>query len=168
MEYLKNHGTGNLVVVFGITDLSRFELPVPDKDINHVYSMSTIGPWKTSKDLSQDTSDLTFFITLYGKFHHTNYETESINKRLLHLHCFLDRLNIEHYFVELHCHGSSILNNQFGMNLPLICFKDKNGEPVNAIRYAIEQGYQFDYAGHFDHDTHEFLAELFYNHIKDI
>ena len=50
----------------------------------------------------------------------------------------------------------------------LIHFKNKQGQPINAIRYIIEQGFQYDYTGHFDHDGHEFLAELIYNQITTI
>lgn len=166
MEYLETHNISNLVVVFGLTDLSRFELPVTDHD--HIYTMATIGPWSAIKEYTPDEKNLSFLETWYGRFHNTNYETHMINKKLLHLTCFLDRLNIEHYFVELHCHGGSIVPNQFGINLPLINFKNNNNQPTNAIRYIMEQGYQPDDTGHFDDRGHEFLAQLFYDRIKGI
>lgn len=166
MEYLETHDSSNLVVVLGLTDLSRFELPLTEFD--HIYTMMVVGPWSAFKENTTDEKNLSFVETWYGRFHNTNYETHMINRRLLHLTCFLNRLNIEHYFVELHCHGGSIIPNQFGINLPVISFKDSNGRPTKGIRYIMEQGYQPDNTGHFDDSGHEFLANLFYDQIKGI
>lgn len=167
MEYLESNDTDNLVVVFALTDLSRFEISeTTDYEPNHVYSMRTIGPWSTLPAHTPDERILRFIETFYAKFHSSNYQTVMLNRKLLHLNSFLNKLNIEHYFVELHVHGGSIVSNKFGINLPLIHFKDINGDQINGIRYIMSQGYKPDYTGHFDHDAHTFLAELFYNQIK--
>lgn len=168
MDYLSTNDYSNLVIMFGLTDLSRFEFPVAKSVTDYEYTMKTFGPWSVNKEHTEDSRELNFTETFYGKFHNFNYETDMINRRLLHLNAFLDRLNIEHYFIELHCHGGSIIPRQFGIDLPLICFKDKSDQPTNAIRYMIEQGIPYDYTGHFDHDGHEFLAQQFYSQIKKI
>lgn len=168
MEYLETHGNLDLVVVFGLTDLSRFELVIPDPTVDHLYSLKPIGPWCASQDYTKDVRELSFMETLYGNFHSNNYETKMLNRKLLYLNSLLNRLNVEHYFIELHCHGGSIVQEQFGIKLPLIHFKDQTEQPINAIRYIMSKGYEPDYTGHFDHDAHEFLAKLFYNQIKGI
>lgn len=168
MEYLEANNYNDLVLAFGLTDLSRFELPRADKVFDHLYHMSSIGPWCVSSEHTLDKRELNFMETLYGEFHSTNYETVMINRKMLYLNSFLNRLNIEHYFIEIHCHGGSIMPNQFGIDLPLIHFKDDQGLPTNAIRHTMNQGYTPDYTGHFDHDGHEFLAKLFYDQIKGI
>ena len=168
MEYLETHDVSNLVIAFGLTDLSRFEIPLVDETFSHLYTMKSFGPWSVNTEYTSDFRELAFMETLYGKFHSTQYETVMINRTLLFLNVFLNKLDIEHYFIELHCHGGSIIDNTFGIKLPLINFKNIDGDPTNAIRYIIEQGHVPDYTGHFNDDAHEFLAELFYNRIKEI
>ena len=169
MDYLKEHehNTSNLVIAFGLTDLSRFEFPITGEE-DYIYSMMLVGPWSATKEFTSDSIDLSFLEKWYGRFHNVNYETHMINKRLLYLTCFLNKLNVEHYFIELHCHGGSIVPNQFGINLPLINFKNKDGKLISAIRYIMEQGYRPDDTGHFDDNWHEFLAQLFYDLFKAI
>ena len=168
MEYLETHEVSNLVIAFGLTDVSRFEIPLPDQTFTHLYTMKPFGPWSVNKEFTSDPKEITFMEILYGKFHSTQYETVMINRTLLFLNTFLNKFNIEHYFIELHCHGGSIVDNPFGIKLPLLNFKNKYGDATNAICYIMEQGYVPDYTGHFDHDAHQFLAELFYNRIKEM
>lgn len=168
MDYLSNNDYSNLVIMFGITDISRFELLVTNSVYGFEYTTKPIGPWSVHKEHTPDSRELSFVETLYGKFHNFNYEIQLLNRRILHLKTFLDKLNIEHYFVELQCQGGNIIPSQFGIDLPLIVFKDNSGQPTNAIRYIMEQGIAHDYTYHFDHDGHEFLAQLFYDQIKKI
>lgn len=168
MEYLSSNDCSNLVIAFGITDPSRFELPITDPNFSFRYTMKPFGSWAANKDYTKDPRELQFIETLYSNFHNLSFENDMVNKRLLHLSVFLDRLNIEHYFIELHNHGGGIAQEQYGITLPLIRFFDKNGQPTNAIRYMMEHGIPYDYTGHFDHDGHEFLAQKFYEQIKKI
>lgn len=180
----------NYVIFFGITELSRIELPIPkeilflltdglpvdmsfDPENKKEYRVLAPGPFTISpKFASRTNGDKTLIRYLeeyYGKFHVDEYDIEKFNLDLISLHLFFTAFNIEHYFVTMLGYEGLFEKNPFRKKLPLFTF-----DGVDAISYARGLGYKVgqDYdpsaeCFHLDDEGNQFLAEDILNKVKE-
>lgn len=160
----------NIVVIIGLTEPSRFELPsvqnTPLRDVTFKgnYYMNKFGSWH----IQNDNGNIQNFIDqYYSTFCVDEHVKHTLFLDILSMHFFLKSLQVKHYFFCF-----LIDNNYFnGYDLTNIPIYDFHGEP--AITYAKKNGFkvgrdinpQID-CNHLDHDGNEFLADYMLNLIR--
>jgi hypothetical protein len=171
-EFLKNN-THELVVIFTITELSRFETfnvlePVENFKSSWDIGYQGEGTWKLLPDLE---FPLALEKLEYLKYHYTLYSNDQedvkiINRKVLLIHALLKSMNIEHYFLEMLAPPYTIQRNQLNFKIPFIEFKSKKNTQINARDWVIEN-FMLGPCGDWDHDASLGLAEYMFNYFKD-
>jgi len=189
MDFLNDYGASeDYYVIFGITDISRFELPVSRDhglfplpalcpyERENDYQNNTIGLW--TLDAGPDSfgtkvrQDLHQYLSLhYGYFYHEKYENNLLKHYLLSIHLMLEHFNIQHSFVEfvgnnLNCFDAG---KKFNINLPTINFYQKNTRYRTVFKeFMISHNYAAYPCSHYDDVGNEFIAEYFLWQISTI
>lgn len=171
LNYLKKNSE-KLIVIFTITELSRFEtvniLSHTSDTITEIhdnYGYQTEGIWKVSEE-AVDIKRRKFLEHYYVAMNHDVADTEAINRRVLLISTLLNSLKIEHYFIEMICKPDTIEQQQLGFKIPTISFQSKFGYNINAMNWMIEH-FKPGTCGHFDHDANQALADYIYKRISD-
>lgn len=182
LRVIKNYVIDNLenakdmIVIFGITDASRFELVttqelsvngVNESLANKNYTAYAVGTWFQFSDKYLQT----YLDIHYGVFYNDEYVIEQTSMDMLTLHTFLKNYSIEHYFLNVIVSPDLYNNTAMWNRMPLI----RLGGNVNMIEYARKNGYKVGRdihpdidCNHLDHDGNEFLATKIYNEMKEI
>jgi hypothetical protein len=173
VEYLRKN-TKDIVVIFSLTELSRFET-IHNLDIGvpmHISPSDIYGDYGyIDRSIDIDREDITvkdkqFLEYYYSVMHNDRADIEIINRNMLMIHCLLKSLNIEHYFFPMLCEPNVLIEEQLGFKIPLISFSD-NGSKINAFEWLQVNKFKKGKCGHFDHDGNQFLAEYIYATIKE-
>lgn len=113
LNYLKQNAK-DLVVIFTITELSRFETvniltqtTDPIIEIHDDWGYQTEGIWKVTEE-AVDIKRRKFLEHYYGAMNHDAADIEAINRRVLLISTLLNTLNIEHYFFEMICRPGTL------------------------------------------------------------
>lgn len=174
-EYVLNNldNVHNKVVMIGLTEPIRFELPSQESAIINddltftgTYTLNMIGPWQINGGLNLDVQ--TFINTYYGRFTVLEHTMNNLMLELVSMHTFLKSFDIEHYFLCMLVSKGSMIRPP--IPLPIIDF---DGLP--AIEYAKRKGFKVGkdldpsiICNHLDHDGNEFLAHYIYERIKEM
>lgn len=171
----------NYLLIYGITDMSRFELPVFNEDVikNEIpicywspydqpmvdYQIFPIGPWTMDQFRTPKVIDYIKFY--YGFFDNAKYQTDRIIEQLLSISALLEKYNIKYYYFETGSSLGLLKNNvRLGTVFPEIEFY-YNGDKTLMANFLLDNGYKHSWCKHFNHDANEFLAEYIFNQIKD-
>jgi hypothetical protein len=178
LEYLKTNSK-DIVVIFSVTDLSRFEtvnVSHWETSENKSKAYNAEGAWGMNHDVS-DKQKKEFLEYYYSTLTNDEVDIDIINRKVLMLHTLLNSLGIEHYFFEMLCCPHSLLTNQLGFNIPVIPFstaKDtvvnidwQQERPFNAIDW-LKVRFPRAQCGHFDCDANQELAEYLLGQINII
>jgi len=171
LEYLKTNSK-DLVVIFSITELSRFETvnmlsltkeDIPEKQ-NDLYGYQSEGSWKLSSEyVSGDERKSEYLKYHYSVLSCSQDDSDIINRKILMIHSLLKTLNLEHYFFTMISNPTDIYTSQLGIELPFITFPN-NHNAMNWMTSKFTPGY----CGHFDHDANQALAEYLFEQINII
>jgi len=178
IDYLKkyNESTSNLVVIISLTQLSRYEFCYTELPPHGETNFLNIGSWMISNNdisnreewIKRNPKRMVEFIeTYYTNFHNDVNDISEINNNTLMLHTLLQALNVEHYFFEMICPPGTITQEQLGLHIPMINFKNNLGYKINAKDYLWEKGQKPEKCMHWDHAGNEFLADYMLKHIKE-
>lgn len=166
LDYIKNNYSENLVVIFSVTELSRFE-----RYDTTYQKYITFGNWSTDDNWSTDHADdyrIKYARLHYGHFSDNNHDEIIINQQMLMLHTLLTQLKIEHYFFEMLNPPGTLKRNHFEIKLPIIEFPKKGNNMLDNAGGFIEKVGEFKHypCGHYDKAANDFLAEYMFNYIK--
>jgi len=173
-DFLKNNNK-DLLVIFTVTELSRFETFNAESTEAPFGSEIDIGyqaeaTWKLLPDLEHkiDPKKVEYLQYHYSMCSGHRDDVLSINRRIVLIHSFLKLLNIEHYFVEMVMAPGTIRREQFGFTLPFIEFKPK-GKPWQLFTAFdwVEENYGLESCKHWNHEGSQGLAEYMLKYIKD-
>jgi hypothetical protein len=176
LEYLKKNSK-DIVVIFSITELSRFEtVNVAQWDSTENKSDAFIGEGAWGLDESNlDKKKKEFLEYYYSELTNDETDVAIINRKVLMIHTLLKSLSIEHYFFEMLSGPSALLSNQLGYEIPIIHFNEP-GEPSVKIDWAIhkptnamlwmKRRFPRANCGHFDQDANQALAEYLIGQIN--
>lgn len=152
---------------FPITQLCPYERKHQD------YGSNCIGNWtqfalERDSDTSRSQRVIDYINLYYGLFYNIEYSNNLLHHQLVSMHCILNSLNIEHYFIETICDLGITwpAGKDLNLNLPFIEYRVDNGRlPVNLSTFLMWQGFRPASCGHFDHDANEFLAKYLLDQI---
>jgi len=161
------------VIMFGITEPARFELPSPvnfnlDRDLTFKsnYFMNKFGPWQINNN-DQLGKFLPFAETYFGCFTVDRHLRHTLFLDMFAMHILLKHFNIEHYFFAFRVYREYFKGYPIDM-LPLFFFN--NGD---AVDFAKSKGFKVGKniipsvdCNHLDHDGNQFIAECIYEMIK--
>lgn len=172
LEYLRKN-TKDIVVVFALTELSRFET-VNTQNFNtkvklemregFCYTPETITGLDNPNVSDEKKKFLEYY---YSTLHSDKADIDTINRKMLMISVLLRSLNIEHYFLPMFCDPNNLQEQQLGFKIPIIPCYSSIGTKVSA-RTWMNHRYAFGYCGHHDHAANQALAEHIYREIKEI
>ncbi len=167
-DYLKEN-TKDIVVIFTITELSRFET-IYELDGN--IKFATEGSWQleyATNNIDQiDERRLKFLEYYYATQVHDKHDVNVINRKVTMIHTLLKSLDIEHYFLEMLAVPGSVQREQLSFKIPFINFKNEDGFMINAKDWAYKNYPQHKGScGHWNEIAQQALAEYMFNYIKD-
>ena len=178
LEYLRKNSK-DIVVIFSITELSRFEtVNVAQWDSIGNKSDAFIGEGAWGLDKSNlDKKKKEFLEYYYSELINDEIDIAIINRKVLMIHTLLKSLGIEHYFFEMISGPDILLSNQLGHEIPIIYFVEP-GDPGVKIDWSIHKSSnamlwmkrRFPRAkcGHFDQNANQALAEYLIGQINII
>ena len=168
------------LVIFCITELLRFELPIALSDVgpsgvttdysefdSNALGVLGIGNWSSVNifgEPSPHKEKLKEFLDFhYAMFSHAEYYEKIITQQLFMLKSLLDDLNIDCLFASTIAAPEVVRSFKFfGKTLPLIEFENTNiGSFLKASKF------QEHPCGHYGDDANEFLANYTYNLLKE-
>ena len=145
-EYLKNNKV-NPVIIFTITELSRFEtFNVAKKE---TIRYQPVGAWSLVQDLKfpDDPKRIEYLKYYFTACSDDDEDVRIINRKIVLIHALLKSLNIEHYFLEMIPLSGTIERNQLEFKIPFIEFNSKNNEQITAYEWVNEH-YSLGSCGH--------------------
>jgi hypothetical protein len=175
LDFLKQHSNhDDLIVIFTITELARFETFSAEEKNELVFGLTTESqyhaeaPWKLLPDLEFPVDPKK---VEYIKYHYTcctsdEEDVRIINRKIVLIHTLLKSLNIEHYFLEMITTPNTIQRQHFNFKLPFIEFYSKHNDNITARRW-VEDNYGLGDCKHWDEDGSIALANYMFNYIKD-
>lgn len=178
-EYLEQHYNHDekYLVIFVVTELSRFELPVNDhlgrrlgivgwpmcySAIQDETVAAALGSWQIDLLPSKETVD--FLRMYYTSFNDDAYSEKILRNSLFSLKAVLDNLNIESFFTSSIA-APHILPKMslFGKNLPVIrYFYGAEKAEENIGHFLWYSGFKRYPCRHYDEDAYKFLADYIY------
>jgi hypothetical protein len=177
IDYIKKNSNDlkDLIVIFTITELSRFEtvnvLSLVNDDhhkqerIGKDWGYMSEGIWKLDPEQIVDDKRRQFLEYYYSIYSHYDADVEIINRKVSMISSLLHKLGIEHYFLEMICTPDTIKEEQFGFKIPMISFIENNGPKMNAMDW-MKKRFKKGTCGHFDHDANQALADYIYDQLK--
>jgi hypothetical protein len=174
-------------VIFAVSELSRFELPMRRGDIrlyglypeipysydtydNDIHPIS-IGSWTTTvlESFADDPARLIDFFNIHrGLFYYDEYSRVILRNNLFSTTTLLDSLNVRHFFTSTVFAPDELNNMTFlGKSLPVI--KYVHNEHQNNIGGFLKHvGFNCYPCSHYDEHAYNFLANYIHdNYLKD-
>jgi hypothetical protein len=173
VNYLKQNKE-NLVVIFGITEFSRFETVnivselteyIPERFGEYGYYPQQVNHLRRNPNVV-DSRRWKFLEYYFTALQHDDADKEINNRNFLLITALLTSLNIQHYFFPMLCKPESIEQQQLGFKLPIIPFYSDDGKMINAFDW-MDSKFVKGSCRHFDHDANQALAEYIYEQIKE-
>jgi hypothetical protein len=165
-DFLQNNKE-DLVIIFTITELSRFETFNVAKKQNINLRYQPVGAWSLVLDpkFPDDPKRIE-----YLKYHFTacsdnDEDVRIINRKVVMIHALLKSLNIEHYFLEMISLPGTIKRNQLEFNIPFIEFNSKSNKQIPAYEWVKER-YSLGSCGHWGDDASQGLAKYMFDYIN--
>lgn len=167
--------TEKYLVLFCISELSRFELPIDlnDAGLSGIFlgyscfesekiGISGIGPWTADCIYGESTSHKEkikeFFNTYYQMFSHEEYLIKTLSHKLFTLKSFLDTLNIKYFFTSTIAKPRILTDLKFfNETLPTL---DYEGYNING--FLDSRGFKRHPCMHHDEIAYNFLANHTY------
>lgn len=172
IEYLRKN-IKDIVVIFALTELSRFET-VNTRGVSTGVKLEQGDGFFYSPEMITKVDDTNlsigkkkFLDYYYGALHSDKADIEIINRKILMISVLLRSLNIEHYFLPMYCNPNYLQEQQLEFKIPIISCYSSIGTKISAVSW-MNHRYTVGYCGHHDHDANQALAEHIYAEIKEI